>query len=118
MAARATMKGLPRCFIPECILTDHGLVRMVQRSLDQSDIFECELWGRHARYQHGGVDLWRIDCGIIRRLSRLVPGLGRLEGVTVIESPEGVVITAYRNRVGRRLLRKRNRPGRGTGAQS
>lgn len=99
--------------LPACILTDHAGLRLAQRNLTEQAIMDVETYGRRCRYQPGGADLWRVDRGVVRQLRSVRPEIARLLGVTVLTSQHGVCLTAYRNRKGKKLLRKRRRPGRG-----
>lgn len=103
--------------IPTCILTTHGGRRLAQHKLNTESLFAAECYGRRGRYQPGGVDVWRIDRRIVRQFEHSVPHIARLNGVTMVASSEGVVITAYKNKKGNRLLRKQIRPGRGHNAR-
>ena len=107
------MATKPYPFIPECITTDHCRRRMAQRCLTEDLLVIAECYGRRARYQPGGVDVWRVDRRTLRALGGIAPAIANAMGVTSVNSATGVCITAYRNRVGERLLRKAIRPGRG-----
>lgn len=100
-------------FLPVYILTDHAARRLAQRALTEQALVDVETYGRRCRYQPGGADLWRVDRGVIRRLRGTKPEVARLVGVTVVVSGDGVCLTAYRNRDGKKMLRKPRRPGRG-----
>jgi hypothetical protein len=101
--------------VPRILLTNHGRQRLGMRHLSEDMVFETECFGRRGRYQPGGAELWRVDRRIAHRLRHVRPSLSGLIGVTVITSADGVCLTAYRNRKGKRLLRKAMRPGRGHG---
>lgn len=98
--------------LPQLLATAHGAMRMAQRGVNDDAIMACEDFGRRAPYGPRGTMCYRIDRGVVRRFRRREPRLVGLEGTTVIESPEGAVITAYRNKHGRRLLRKKVKPRR------
>ena len=109
------MHPSPPLEVPRVLLSSHGQLRVGMRRLSEDMVFEAECFGRRGRYQPGGADLWRVDRRIVRCLRRVRPELAALDGVTVITSADGMCLTAYRNRKGKRLLRKPHRPGRGRG---
>ena len=84
--------------LPRCILTDHSRRRLAQRNLSEDVLFEAEAFGRRGRYEAGKAELWRIDRRIVSALQRTRPSIRAALGVIVVTSPEGVCVTAYRNR--------------------
>lgn len=77
--------------------TLHAGERMTERCLTPNAIEVAEEWGRVV-YTRGAVILaiGRKEVATARTTAGV--DLSRLEGLTVVTSSEGVVVTAYRNR--------------------
>jgi hypothetical protein len=90
------------------VLTNHVRRRMEGRRIGSSAINACFLFGRvcHAR----GAVIYVIGHKEVRRLEQNRIDLSRYEGVHVVCSPVGSVLTVYRNHDLRGLRPHRRRP--------
>jgi hypothetical protein len=107
------MQNSSKLQIPPVILTKHARLRLAQRNLTEALLTGAETFGRRGSYQPGGVEVWRVDHGIVRSWQREHPSIVGLLGVTLVNGANGACVTAYKNRKCQRLLRKAVRPGRG-----
>lgn len=80
----------------ETMLTEHAAERMSTRGLSSSAVTAAIAYGRvvHVR----GADIIAIGRREVEWYSREGIDLSRYEGIQVVCSPEGVILTVYRNR--------------------
>lgn len=76
-------------------LTNHSLRRMAQRGIDVPDVLATMQYGRECYVRKARVHV--IGKKEIRKAEKLGLDLRDHEGVHVVCSPEGVVMTVYRN---------------------
>ena len=88
-------------------LSTHAKLRMQQRGIDRNHLEQVLRYGRIVR-AHGATTFHVVGRREIRRYGLLDPGLSAAEGVHLLLSPEGVVITAYRTHELRKLRLKKS----------
>ncbi|MCV6587814.1 MAG: DUF4258 domain-containing protein [Marinobacterium sp.] len=81
---------------PVLILSDHAQQRCSQRGLSEHHINMALRYGRTIRSRRAVFKV--IGRKEIERYAGQAPELRDLNGIQVVSSPEGVVLTAYRNR--------------------
>jgi len=78
------------------MLTDHAVERMTSRGLPPAAVAAALNYGRVVHIR--GADIHAIGRRDVECHERDGIDLARYEGVQVVCSPEGVILTAYRNR--------------------
>lgn len=78
------------------MITDHAMLRMGQRGI-KLEVLELILrFGREIRSK--GAVFYVLGKKEVQKYCQYVPKLKEMEGMQVLTSNEGVVITAYRNK--------------------
>lgn len=78
------------------MITDHAMLRMGQRGI-KLEVLELILrFGREIRSK--GAVFYVLGKKEVQKYCQYVPQLKEMEGMQVLTSNEGVVITAYRNK--------------------
>lgn len=80
---------------PNTTLTKHAVERMSRRGLPSAAVSAALDYGRVVHIR--GADIHAIGRREVERYEREGMDLTRYEGVQVVCSPEGAVITVYRN---------------------
>ena len=107
----AELASLPVVPLP---LTRHARLRLTERRLDEAALGIVQLYGRAVRVR--GAEIFVIGRREVARHRPLGVDLRPYEGVQVVCSPDGHVLTAYRNHDLSRLRPRRRRAGRRHGA--
>ena len=92
--------------------TRHAWRRMCSRALSPSAVEAALTYGREAHVR--GAAIFAIGRAEVVQYQRLGINLSAYEGVQVVCSPEGVVLTVYRNSNFRGLRPRRKRRSRRT----
>ncbi|SIQ71830.1 protein of unknown function [Janthinobacterium sp. TND4EL3] len=88
-------------------LSTHAKLRMQQRGIDRNHIEQVLRYGRTVR-AHGAAIFHVVGRKEIQRYGLIDPLLSAAEGVHLLLSAEGVVITAYRTHELRKLRLQKN----------
>lgn len=88
---------------PRPVLTKHAQLRGAQRGISDAAIDAALAWGRCFRSRE--VEVFRLDRRSVREAMARGVDVARYEGTHVVVGRGGVVVTSYRNRVGRRVRR-------------
>lgn len=88
-------------------LTRHAKIRMQQRSLTASAVDSALQFGRLIRIR--GAEVFALGQREIRTAAKYGLNLTAHDGVQVVCTGSGVILTAYRNRNFRRLRPRRRR---------
>ena len=91
---------------PPYFLTTHARVRMQQRGINREQLEQVLRFGRVVR-AHGGVNFHVLGRKESRRYGLIDTDLPAAEGVHLLLSQEGVVITVYRTHELRKLRFKK-----------
>lgn len=83
--------------VPPYFLSTHAQVRMQQRGISREQLEQVLRFGRIVR-AHGGVSFHVLGRKETQRYGLIDAGLRAAEGVHLLLSPNGVVITVYRTR--------------------
>jgi hypothetical protein len=93
--------------IQSYFLSDHARQRMQQRGIGRDQLEQALRYGRAVR-AHGSATFHVVGRREVRRYGQLDPMLSAAEGVHLLLSAAGVVITVYRTHELRKLrLQKR-----------
>jgi hypothetical protein len=95
-AIMTSLHSLPDVSIHAPRMTLHAEVRMQQRGLCPADVRATLSYGR--RIHAKGVTFYVVGRKEVERYSAIGINLSELNGVQVLVSTDGAVITAYRNR--------------------
>ena len=99
------------CTFPELPLTNHARRRMNARRLSDQTVMTVMLYGRLVRAR--GAEIYAIGRKEVDRyLAEEGIDLSGVEGVQVVCSPDGAILTVYRNNDFRRLRSRRGSSGR------
>ena len=77
-------------------LTKHARDRMSRRGIGLASINDALVYGRYAHVR--GTDIYAVGRKEVKRLAKKGIDLRKSEGVHVVCSSEGAIVTAYRNR--------------------
>lgn len=105
---RTTERPTPPSHDPHLAnFTDHARKRLIKRSIDPAAVSAAIDYGRivHVR----GADIYVIGRREISLLRRHGLDLSKYEGVQVVCSRDGAIVTVYRNRNFRSLRPRRGR---------
>lgn len=91
----------------QAAMTSHAWMRMTARSLSSSAIEAALAYGRVAYVR--GAAIFAIGRKEVERYSTRGVDLAKHEGVQVVCTPEGTILTVYRNRDFRGLRSSRRR---------
>ena len=83
--------------------TLHAWKRVSGRSISSEGIDAALVYGR--RYWNQGREVYRLDRRSIQKAKRMGVELQQFEGVHVVIGNEGRIVTAYRNKKGKRIPR-------------
>jgi hypothetical protein len=89
------------------VSTGHGTLRCSQRNIDECDLSFVRKYGR--KFHRTGAVFYFLGRRDIPQNLRCDPTYARLEGVTLLYSQGETLITAYRNRIACRQIRKKNK---------
>lgn len=92
--------------VPPYSLSTHAKVRMQQRGISREQLEQVLRFGRVVR-AHGGVSFHVLGRKETQRYGLIDAHLPTAEGVHLLISPEGVVITVYRTHELRKLRFKK-----------
>ncbi len=98
MNTNGAYEGVRRSLLP---LTKHALARMNKRRLSDETVIMVMAYGRLARVR--GADIFAVGRKEVERYFAEGVDLSRFQGVQVVCSPDGSVLTVYRNNDFRRL---------------
>ena len=94
---------MPRSSLTALYLSPHARQRANARSISAEAIDAALRWGRRC-WSHGD-QIWRLDRRCVQRAAAKGVRVDAHEGVTVVQAPDGSIITVYRNRDPRRIRR-------------
>jgi hypothetical protein len=77
-------------------LTKHALQRMAARRLPEPAVVAVMTYGRMARVR--GAEVYAVGRKEVKQYRKVGIDLKEIEGVQVVCSPDGAVMTTYRNR--------------------
>ena len=83
--------------------TIHAWRRISSRSITEEGIEATLVYGR--RYWNQGREVYRLDRRSISKAKRCGVNIQQYEGVHVVIGDAGQIVTAYRNRKGKRIPR-------------
>ena len=83
--------------------TLHAWRRISGRSISQAGIEATLVHGR--RYWNQGREVYRLDRRSVLKAKKLGINLGDYEGIHVVIGNNGDIVTAYRNKTGRKIPR-------------
>ena len=83
--------------------TFHAWRRISGRSISEEGIEAARVYGR--RYWNQGREVYRLDRRSINKAKKYGAELHRYEGVHVVIGEKGEIVTAYRNRRGKKIPR-------------
>lgn len=89
------------------VSTGHGMLRCSQRNIAESDLSFVRKYGR--KFHRTGAVFYFLGRRDIPKNLRCDPTYARLEGITLLCSQDEILITAYRNRMACRQIRKKNK---------
>lgn len=95
--------------LPPYFVSTHAMVRMQQRGIDHIQLEQALCYGRMVR-AHGGTRLHVLGRREAQRHGENGLNLSGAEGVHILMSEEGTVITVYRNHELRSLRLKKQHP--------
>lgn len=110
-----TPDGMPSVPPTNLPITRHALERMRARSIGTDAVTAALFHGRSVHVR--GAEIYAIGRVEVRDQSIVGPDISAFEGVQVVCSPAGDVLTVYRNH-DFRDLRRRRRPHRRRGHQA
>ena len=84
-------------------ISEHAWRRITARRIRKDAIVATLTHGR--RYWNEGRQVFRLDRRSVQKAQRIGCNLSRFEGVHVVLGDDGRVVTAYRNRNGKRVPR-------------
>ena len=90
-------------FYTDIEFSDHAWSRISARRIRKDAIVAAMSYGR--RYWNEGRIVYRLDRRSVKKAAKMGLKLQRYEGIHVVLGDDGRVVTAYRNRNGKRVPR-------------